>query len=157
MFNDASFDGRDGGEGAAQTNPGVADQIRRYKDKVADVLNNSDGITAKELKKCQDLSPYRDWFIQLLKYTNKLHQEIDSGLIDQLNQVQHSQARLQEAMMKNEELEQKIERIRRGGQDKHNSIGSDGEENDNSFIDGGGYAQTEAEAQSNQILIQSLQ
>ena len=51
---------------------GVADLVIKYKDKVADVLNNSDGITAKELKKCQDLSPYRDWFIKLLKYTNKL-------------------------------------------------------------------------------------
>ena len=43
-------------------------------------------------------------------------------------------------MMKNEELEQQIERIRRGGKDKHNSIGSDGDENDNSFIDGNEYA-----------------
>ena len=56
-------------------------------------------------------------------------------------------------MMKNEELEKQIEQIRRGGKYKHNSLGSDDDENDNSFVNGNEYAQSEAETQSNLILI----
>ena len=34
-----------------------------------------------ELKSVDDLSPYRDWFIKLIKYTDKLQSTVDSDFI----------------------------------------------------------------------------
>ena len=50
----------------------IADEIIKYRNKVAGILESGDGVTVHDLKQAEDLSPYRDWFIKLIKQTNKL-------------------------------------------------------------------------------------
>ena len=68
-------------------------------------------MDVKELKQIDDLSPYRDWFIKLLKETDKLQQTIDSDFVQQFCQMQQAQKQLMEVCVKNEELEQKVKRL----------------------------------------------
>ena len=50
----------------------MADEIIKYRNKVAGVLDSGDGVSVKELKQLEDLTPYREWFIKLVKQTSKL-------------------------------------------------------------------------------------
>ena len=60
---------------------------------------------ARELKQCDDLNPYRDWFLRVLKYANKLQETVDSDFIQEFGQLQSAQSQLIDAMQRNEELE----------------------------------------------------
>ena len=44
----------------------------KYQQKVAGILECADSASIKELKTIEDLSPYRDWIIKVIKSTNKL-------------------------------------------------------------------------------------
>ena len=50
----------------------LCDEVIKYRQKVHDTLMHADSIDAKELKTCDDLTPYRAWFIKLIKQSNKL-------------------------------------------------------------------------------------
>lgn len=45
----------------------IANDVIKYREKVARVLESDDGVSVKELRKVDDLNPYRDWFIKLVK------------------------------------------------------------------------------------------
>ena len=80
---DTSFDESSVAVQAQQFDSMIADEVIKYRTKVAGVLNSTEGVTVKELKQIEDLTPYRDWFIELLKGTEKLQQTIDSDFVQQ--------------------------------------------------------------------------
>lgn len=80
-FHNASFDEQSADLQHQFIDNGYADEVIKYRTKVADVLNHADSISVNELKTLDDLSPYRDWFIKLVKYTDKLQSRVDSDFI----------------------------------------------------------------------------
>lgn len=83
------------------------------------------------------MSPYRDWFVRVLKSTNKLQETIDSDLLQQFNQLQNAQAQLHEVMVRNEELEQANIQLKKFN--KKHAGGGGGLENYNSRNENGSY------------------
>ena len=116
----------------------------------------------------EDLTPYRDWFVKLLKQTNKLQQTIDSDFVQQFCQMQSAQQQLMEVCVKNEELEQKVKRLqgklgRDAGIYRTHSTMSDNDvsgvhgnydDHDRSFNDP--YSRGRAEASVDQAYMKSL-
>ena len=45
----------------------MADEVVKRRQKVANVLHSPESISVSDLKSIDDLSPYRDWFIKLIK------------------------------------------------------------------------------------------
>ena len=66
---------------------GHADEVIKYRNKVSEVLSHADSISARELKSMEDLTPYRDWFIKLVKYADKLQSTVDSDFIQGFDQL----------------------------------------------------------------------
>ena len=64
-----------------QFDRGLADEVIKYQSKVADILNSPEALSVREIKTCEDMGPYKDWFIQLVKYTNKLQETVSSDFI----------------------------------------------------------------------------
>ena len=64
-----------------QTNSELLNDVLKYQNKVADILADTESISVKDLKKCSDLGPYRDWFCRLIKYVDKFQQTVDSDFI----------------------------------------------------------------------------
>ena len=114
----------------------------------------------------EDLSPYREWFIKLLKYSNKLQSTVDSDFLQEFNQLCNAQGQLHEVMQKNEELERKNLKLQakverhKGGGDAYNSrndgFGSGSyDENERSF-NNNSYSDAKAEESGNRAIIESL-
>ena len=94
----------------------IADEVIKYRQKVVNVLESPEAITVRELKTLDDLTPYREWIIKLVKQTDKLQQTVDSDFVQQFAALSESQNELHEVLMRNEELERKVEKLnkRRG-------------------------------------------
>ena len=59
-------------------NLGLAEDLIKYKKKLSDTLQNKDSITIDELKDCENLNPYKDWFIKVVKRANKMQGAVDT-------------------------------------------------------------------------------
>ena len=59
-------------------NLGLAEDLIRYKKSLADTLQNKDSVTIDELIFCDNLNPYKDWFIKVVKKANKMQNAVDT-------------------------------------------------------------------------------
>ena len=59
-------------------NLGLAEDLIKYKKKLSDTLQNKDSITIDELRDCENLNPYKDWFIKVVKRANKMQGAVDT-------------------------------------------------------------------------------
>ena len=59
-------------------NISLAEDLIRYKKKLHDTLQNEDSLTIDELQDCENLNPYKDWFIKVVKRANKMQESVDS-------------------------------------------------------------------------------
>ena len=57
---------------------GLAEDLIRYKKKLSETLQNKDSITIDELKICDNLNPYKHWFIKVVKKANKMQNAVDT-------------------------------------------------------------------------------
>ena len=72
---------------------------------MSDLLSHDNAISAQEIKTCDDLSPFREWFIMLLKNSSKLMSTVNSDFINEINNLEAAKSQLHLVMIKNEELE----------------------------------------------------
>ena len=63
---------------------GLADELLKYKRDFEMKLYSEEGISLDELSQCQNLNPYRDWFISMLEEANQLSNSIDDHLVSQI-------------------------------------------------------------------------
>ena len=66
MFN-TSFDEQNSGMQQST----ACDEVIRRHEKVSTILNSAESLSIQELKNCDDLTSYRDWFAKLIKQVNK--------------------------------------------------------------------------------------
>ena len=80
-FHNDSFNEQSADQQPQYVDNGHCDEVIKYRTKVAETLRHADSVSVSELKSLDDLSPYRDWFIKLIKYTDKLQSTVDSDFI----------------------------------------------------------------------------
>lgn len=100
-------------------NTELLNDVLKYQNRVKDILIDEDSISVKELKRCENLGPYRDWFCKLIKQVNKFQQTVDQDFIQQFNLLASSQTQLHEVMMQNEAMQRKIIKLEAKVRKKH--------------------------------------
>ena len=68
-------------------------------------------MTLDELKDCENLNPFRDWFIKVIEQANELRASVSDSFLHQIEQLTKDQVKLADVMQKNNDLEQKNEEL----------------------------------------------
>ena len=84
---------------------GVADEVLKNKMKVQETLQNKDAITIDELRQCDNLNPYKDWFVQVLEDMHALQGSIGIDFMTEIEQLAMNKERLADMLNQNQELE----------------------------------------------------
>ena len=84
---------------------GVADEVIKNKMKVQTTLQSQDAISIDELRQCDNLNPYKDWFVQVLEDTQALQSSIGVDFMDEIEQLAMNKERIADMLNQNQELE----------------------------------------------------
>ena len=60
---------------------GLADELLKYRRDFEIKLYSEEGISLDELAQCENLNPYRDWFVCMLNEATQLINTIDDHLV----------------------------------------------------------------------------
>ena len=89
----------------ADTLGGVADEVIKNKMKVQATLQSQDAISIDELRQCDNLNPYKDWFVQVLEDMQALQSSIGVDFMDEIEQLAMNKERIADMLNQNQELE----------------------------------------------------
>ena len=66
------------------SNINIADTIMSHKNKLLATLNSTDAISLEELDMMEpeNIALYKEWFIKMLKYSDRLQKVIDADFLD---------------------------------------------------------------------------
>ena len=83
----------------------IADEVLKYKQKLEENLRSKDAISIEELQECDNLNPYRDWFVSVLADMNALQSSIGTEFINEIETMNMAGERLHDMLNQNQELE----------------------------------------------------
>ena len=92
-------------------NLSLAEDLIKYKNLLGELLVNDESISLEELEDCENLNPFRDWFIQVIQHANCLKQSVSDDFLNEIEKMTKDQVKLVDVMQKNEELEQKYQKL----------------------------------------------
>ena len=65
----------------------VADELIKSKKLLAETLANSEAIALAELKDCENLNPYKDWIIKVIKQAKELSESVSEGFLTEIERM----------------------------------------------------------------------
>lgn len=68
-------------------------------------------MTLEELETCENLNPFRDWFVKIITQANELKRSVSDQFLHEIEEMTKAQVKLAEVMQKNDELEQKNQEL----------------------------------------------
>ena len=59
----------------------LAEEVRKYRQKLAQCLVDKQAISIDELDWCEDLSQYKEWLLKIIKYSQKLKDSVNEDFL----------------------------------------------------------------------------
>ena len=113
-------------------NLSLAEDLIKYKDILGDTLVNHESMTLAELKDCENLNPFKNWFIKVIEQANELRASVSDSFLHEIEQLTKDQVRLAEVMQKNNDLEQKNEELQNDLLEANDALAESGDSSSNS-------------------------
>ena len=98
-------------ESNANPNLSLAQDLIKYKTLLGNTLENDESMTLEELETCENLNPFRDWFVKIITQANELKRSVSDQFLHEIEEMTKAQVKLAEVMQKNDELEQKNQEL----------------------------------------------
>jgi hypothetical protein len=80
--------------------------LEQSRAKLVDLLNNDESLSLQEIKECENLNPYKDWLVQILKQAAELEEAYNAEVIEEVNNLRMQADTINELAIKNDELEE---------------------------------------------------
>ena len=77
---------------------GFADEILKYKQKLQETLHSKDSISIDELKDCDNINPYKDWFMNILTESKALQSSINTEFMNEIDNLSTAQYKLHDML-----------------------------------------------------------
>ena len=113
--------------GNLELNTGLADEVRKSKDKLMQCFTDVDAITPEEFKSGEDLSQHADWFLKVIKCAKKLQDAVNEDFLGTVVKSDQYYQQYRQEMVRNQELTEQLAAARGTEGDEEN-------DNDGSFI-----------------------
>ena len=80
----SKFEDESDEETNANPNLSLAEDLIKYKKLLGETLENDESITLEELEDCENLNPFKDWFIKIIKQSNSLKRAVSDEFLHEI-------------------------------------------------------------------------